>query len=162
VTSSASASTSTSTRISDREYVMSRVFNAPRPLVFRAYTDPEMVPNWWGQRSSTTIVDKMEVKPGGAWRYIQRGPNGEEYAFRGEYLEVVPPERLVNTFEFEPMPGHIVTDTTVFEEIDGKTRITVTSTFATREDLDGMIASGMESGANESWDRLDELIASLA
>lgn len=151
----------TFTTSSDREIGMRRVFNAPRELVWAAYTEPKHVANWWGLRGATTIVDKLDVRPGGEWRYIQRGPDGTEYAFHGEYKEVVPPSKLVSTFEFEGMPGHVVTDSTTFEEEDGKTTVTVLSLFATVEDRDGMIASGMEVGANESWDRLEELLATL-
>jgi uncharacterized protein YndB with AHSA1/START domain len=147
---------------SDREVSMTRVFNAPRELVFAAYTDPRHVPNWWGLRRSTTIVDKMDVRPGGLWRYIQREPDGAEYGFNGEYREVVPPERLVYTFEFEGLPGHVVVDTVTFEEEEnGKTRVTALSLFANVEDRDGMVSSGMEFGANQSWDRLEELLATL-
>jgi uncharacterized protein YndB with AHSA1/START domain len=160
VTKTGSAAT-TFSKPSPREIVMTRVFDAPRELVFKAYTDPEQVPHWWGQRGSTTIVDQMDVRPGGAWRYIQREANGEEYAFRGEFREIVPPERLVSTFEFEGMPGHVVVDTATFEEHDGKTTVTVTSLFDTVEDRDGMLESGMETGANESWDRLAELLERL-
>ena len=87
--------TLTLTLPSDREIVMTRLFDAPRELVFKAYTDPAMVPHWWGQRGATTTVDKMDVRPGGAWRFVQRGPDGSEFAFNGEYREIVPPERLV-------------------------------------------------------------------
>lgn len=146
---------------SDREIVMTRVFNAPRALVFKAFTDPEAIAQWWGQNNATTIVDKMDVRPGGVWRYVQRDADGNEWGFRGEYLEIVPPERLVNTFEFEGLPGHVVTDTAVFEEFDGKTRLTVTSTFDSQEDRDGMIASGMEDGALESYARLDAYLQML-
>lgn len=152
---------STMTMPSDREVSMTRVFNAPRELVFAAYTDPKHVANWWGLRSSTTIVDKMDARPGGEWRYIQRSADGTEYGFRGEYLEVVPPEKLVYTFEFEGMPGHIVTDSLTFEEAGGKTKLTSLSLFASQEDRDGMVESGMEYGANESWDQLEELLATL-
>lgn len=150
---------SSMTILSDLEIAMTRVFDAPRDLVFKAYTDPEMIPQWWGQRSSTTIVDQLDLRPGGAWRFIQREPGGIEYAFNGQYREVTPPERLVNTFEFEMMPGHVIVDTATFEEIDAKTKVTVTSLFANVEDRDGMLSSGMEAGANESWDRLAELLA---
>jgi uncharacterized protein YndB with AHSA1/START domain len=146
---------------SDLEIVMTREFDAPRELVFQAFTDPELIPQWWGQRNTTTIVDKMDVRPGGGWRFISQGQNGEEYAFRGEFLEIVPPERVVQTFEFEPIPGHIVTDAANFEERNGKTLVTVVSTFASKEDRDGMIESGMEAGAAESYDRLEELLATL-
>jgi len=146
---------------SDREITMTRVFDAPRELVFQAHIDPRHVPHWWGQRGSTTIVDTMDVRPGGAWRFVQRDADGTEYGFRGEYREVVPPERLVYTFEFEGMPGHILVETITFEELDGKTRLTTTSVFTSVEDRDGMLESGMESGAIESWDRLAELLESL-
>jgi uncharacterized protein YndB with AHSA1/START domain len=102
----------------------------------------------------------MDVKVGGVWRYIQKEADGSEYAFNGIYKEVKAPERLAYTFEFEPMAGHITTDTLIFEELPGgKTKITARSTFDTLEDLEGMLQSGMESGANESWDQLEELVA---
>ena len=145
---------------SDREIAMTRVFDAPPGLVFAAYTDPALIAQWWGPRKYTMTVDQMDVRPGGAWRYIHRGPEGEEYAFRGEYREIASPRLLVSTFEFEGMPGHIAVDTAVFEPVDGnRTRLTVTSRFASVEDRDGMLSSGMESGATESWDRLAELLA---
>jgi uncharacterized protein YndB with AHSA1/START domain len=156
-----SKNTSTLTTPSEREIVMSRIFDAPRELVFKAHTDPKLIPLWWGQRSATTIVDKMDVRPGGEWRFVQREADGTEYGFKGIFREIVPPERIVQTFEFEGMPGHIVTDTITLEEVDGKTRVTTTSLFDTVEDRDGMLNSGMESGANESWDRLAELLATL-
>ncbi|MCC2627705.1 MAG: activator of ATPase 1 family protein [Thermomicrobiales bacterium] len=146
----------TFTTPSDREIRMTRVFNAPRELVFQAHIDPQHVPHWWGQRRSTTIVDVMDVRPGGAWRFVQRDPEGNEYGFRGEYREVVPPERLVYTFEYEGMPGHILVETVTFEEHDGKTMVSSTALFDSVEDRDGMLESGMESGAIESWDRLEE------
>lgn len=111
-----SSPTLTVTKPSDREIVMTRVFHAPRELVFKAYTDPDLIPQWWGPRRFITTVDKMDVRPGGAWRYLQRGPDGNEYGFNGVYRELVPPERLVSTFEFEGMPGHVVLDTATFED----------------------------------------------
>jgi uncharacterized protein YndB with AHSA1/START domain len=153
------ANASDSFRKSDREFVMTRVFNAPRELVFQVYTDPAAAPQWWGPRYLTTTVDKMDVRPGGLWRFIQRGPDGKEYAFRGEYIEIVRPSKIVSTFEFEAMPGHIVTDTLLFEQVGNKTRLTATSLFQSPEDLDGMMQSGMEGGANETWDRLEEVLA---
>lgn len=155
------SSTLTVTTPSDLEISMSRTFGAPRELVFKAFTDPELIPRWWGQRATTTIVDKLDVRPGGEWRFIQRQDDGTEYGFRGEFIEIVPPERLVQTFEFEPMPGHIVTDTATFEEHDGKTTVTTMSRFNSKEDRDGMLQSGMESGAAESYDQLAELLATM-
>jgi uncharacterized protein YndB with AHSA1/START domain len=140
---------------------MERVFDAPRELVFKAYTDPNLIPKWWGPRRYTTTVDKMDVKVGGAWRFVQRDA-GHEYAFNGEYREIAPPERLSYTFEFEGLPGHVLLETVTFEERDGQTKVTVTSRFQSAEDRDGMLHSGMEQGANESQDRLAELLGSRA
>jgi len=140
-------------------YTMSRVFDAPRELVWKACTDPELLPKWWGPRYLTTVVDKMDVKVGGVWRYIQKDAEGNEYAFNGVFKEVAPPERLTYTFEFEPMAGHISTETITFEALpDGKTRIMTRTVFDTLEDLEGMLQSGMEGGAVETWDRLEELL----
>ena len=147
--------------LSEREIRMTRVFNAPRELVFQAHTDPQHTPHWWGQRGSTTIVDVMDVRPGGAWRFVQRDPEGNEYGFRGEYREVVPPERLVYTFEFEGMPGHILWIRSRSKSTTARRRVSATSVFDSVEDRDGMLESGMESGAIESWDRLAELLESL-
>jgi uncharacterized protein YndB with AHSA1/START domain len=90
---------------SDLEIVMTRVFNAPRELVWKALTGPEAIPQWWGPRYLTTVVDKMDVRVGGAWRYVQHDPDGNEHAFNGVYKELTPPERIVYTFEYEPMAG---------------------------------------------------------
>ena len=143
----------------ERAFTMSRVFDAPRELVWKVCTDPELLPKWWGPRGITTIVDKMEVKVGGVWRYIQKDAEGNEYGFNGVFKEVRAPERLAYTFEFEPMAGHVSTETITFEELpDGKTKITSRTTFDTLEDLEGMLQSGMEGGAVETWDRLEELL----
>ena len=141
-------------------YTMSRIFDAPRELVWEVCTDPELVPKWWGPRYLTTVVDKMDLKVGGVWRYIQKDVEGNEYAFNGVFKEVAAPERLTYTFEYEPVAGHISTETITFEALpDGKTRITTRTTFDTLEDLEGMLQSGMEGGAVETWDRLEELLA---
>ncbi|TLZ73408.1 MAG: hypothetical protein E6K14_05465 [Methanobacteriota archaeon] len=142
-----------------RRVTMSRVFNAPRERLFRMYTDPKLIPLWWGPRKYATTVEKMDVRPGGVWRYISRDSDGTEFAFNGVYREVAPPERLVSTFEFEGAPGHIVLDTATFEDLGRKTRLTVTSQFDSLEALEGMVGSGMEAGARETWDRLVELLA---
>lgn len=142
--------------------VMTRDFNAPRELVFRAYTDPTLIPQWWGPKSVTTTVDRMEVKKGGIWRYVQREANGSEYAFNGVFHEIVTPERIVQTFEFEPMAGHVLLETLTFEERNGKTTVNDLSVFQSVEDRNGMIQSGMESGSEESWDRFEELLRTMA
>ena len=140
---------------------MSRDFDAPRALVFKAMTDPTLVPRWWGPKDTTTLVDKMEMKMGGIWRYVQRDANGNEYGFRGVYHEITAPERIVYTFEFEGLPGHVLLETVTFEEHNGKTTVKDSSVFQSIEDRDGMIQSGMESGATDSWDRLEELLKTM-
>lgn len=140
---------------------MTREFNAPRELVFKAYTDPALVARWWGLRQNTTRIDQMEARPGGRWRYVETDPEGNEFAFRGVYHDVVAPERIVQTFEFEGMPGHVLLETATFEDMGGKTKIIAQSVFQSVEDRDGMVASGMEYGAEEGYQRLDELLATL-
>ncbi|MEO6893021.1 MAG: SRPBCC family protein [Ktedonobacteraceae bacterium] len=142
-----------------QEIVMTRLFDAPRELVFKAYTAPNLIPQWWGPENVTTIVHKMDVRPGGTWRYVQRDTNGNQYAFYGVYHEVIVPERLVYTFEFEGMPGRVLLETVTFEEQDGKTKLTDTSIFQTLEDRDSMLSTGMEQGAAESMNRFAELLA---
>jgi len=151
----------TVTTPSDREIVMTRVFDAPRELVFKAYTDSTLIPQWWGPRGFTTTVDQMDVRPGGVWRFVQRGPDGSEYAFNGVYREIAPPQRIVSTFEFEGMPGHVSVETLTLEEHTGKTKVTSMSLFQTVEDRDGMLQSGMEAGAAETYDRFAELLEAL-
>ena len=150
---------------SDLEVVATREFNAPRELVFRAYTDPNLVPRWWSPPRHTTVVEKMDVRVGGGWRYvIKDGASGVEMmAFSGEYREIVPPERVVRTENFEPVgPGHECLDTVIFEEIEGgRTRMTETMVFKAKEDRDMMLQSGMESGFNESLALLDQLLAEV-
>jgi uncharacterized protein YndB with AHSA1/START domain len=141
---------------------MSRVFDAPRELVWTVCTSPEYIPEWWGPRRMTTVVDRMDLQVGGAWRYIQTDPKGNEYAFNGVYKAVQAPERLTYTFEFEPMAGHISTETIVFEALpEGRTRVTATTVYGTIGDLEGVLQSGMEGGAVETWDRLEALLKRL-
>jgi uncharacterized protein YndB with AHSA1/START domain len=153
--------TTTLSTPSAREIVSERVFNAPRDRVFAAYTDPELIPQWWGPRDMTTIVDEMDVRPGGAWRFVSHDCDGKAQGFRGRYREVTPPERLVQTFEWEGLPGHVLVDTVTFEDLGGRTKVTTTSLFHTSEERDGMLASGMERGLRESHERLAELLAKV-
>ena len=155
------SSTMTLTLPSDQEIVLTRVFDAPRELVWKACTDPEAIPRWWGPRRHTTRVDKMDVRPGGAWRFVSRDAGGNEFAFHGEYREVVPPERIVQTFEFEGMPGHVSVETMTLVEHQGKTTLTTRSVFDSVEDRDGMLQSGMEAGVRETYDRLAEYLETL-
>jgi uncharacterized protein YndB with AHSA1/START domain len=151
----------TVTTPSDREIHIKREFDAPRDRVFAAYTDPKLVPEWWGPRGTTTVVDVMDVRAGGSWRFVSRDADGREDAFRGTYREVTPPDRIVQTFEWEGMPGHVSVETAVFEDLGDRTRVVTTTTFHTTEERDGMLGSGMEKGMNETYQRLDELLARL-
>ncbi|SRR5712692_1075529 len=142
-----------------QEIVGRRTFDAPRELVFKTMTEPRLIPQWWGPRSHTTKVDEMDVRPGGRWRYVHLDPDRNEHAFHGVYHDITAPERLVFTFEYEGVPGHVLLETLTLEEIDGKTRLTDQSVFQSVADRDGMVQSGMESGATETMDRLEELVA---
>ena len=140
--------------------ILSRVFDAPRELLFNVITDPQHIPQWWGKRNHTTIVDKMDVGAGGLWRYVERDEQGNEFAFHGVYHAITAPERIVDTFEFEGMPGHVMLETLTLEvQADGKTKFTVSSVFQSVADRDGMLSSGMAEGTNESYDRLEDLLA---
>jgi uncharacterized protein YndB with AHSA1/START domain len=156
------ASTAILTTPTEREIHVERIFDAPRDRVFAAFTDPELIPEWWGPRDTTTVVDRMDVRRGGDWRFVMRGEDGSESGFRGTYREVNPPERIVQTFEWEGMPGHVSVEVATFEDLGDRTKLTTTSLFHTTEERDGMLASGMEGGLNESFARLDELLARLA
>ena len=146
---------------SDLEIVMTRVFDAPRDLVFEAHSSCEHLSRWWAPRGYEIAGCEVDFRPEGSWRIVQRGPDGEEYAFRGDYREIVRPERIVWTFEFEGMPGNVFVETMTFEEHDGKTTLASTSVFDSVEARDGMLESGMESGAVETYDRLDEYLEVL-
>lgn len=142
-----------------QEVIVKRTYNAPRELVYKIVTDPKLIPEWWGPRYLTTNVERMEVKPGGQWRFIQRDPQGKIFAFHGVYHTAKAPELLVYTMEWEEMPGHVLLDVERFEEHDGMTTCTSRSIFETIEDRDGMLQSGMESGTKEVTDRLSELLS---
>jgi uncharacterized protein YndB with AHSA1/START domain len=150
----------TVTAQADREIITERVFDAPRERVFQAFVDPELVPQWWGRRADKTRVEKMDVRVGGDWRFVSDGPDGS-HAFHGTYRVIDPPETLEHTFEWEGMPGHVIVETATFEDLGGgQTKVKTRSLFHTTEERDGMLASGMEGGQSESYDRLDELLAS--
>ena len=144
----------------DREVRVERVFDAPRERVWAAFNDPALIPEWWGPFE--TRVDQMDVRPGGHWRYVSRGPDGDESGFRGTYREVTSPERVVRTFEWEPMPGHVMVESATFEDLGDRTRVITTMQFHSPEERDGMVGSGMEWGLNASYVRLDQLLARVA
>ena len=140
---------------------LEREVAAPRELVFRAYTEPALLAQWLGPRRLTMRVDEMDVRHGGAWRYVSIDIDGTEYGFRGVFHGTPSPDRITQTFEFEGAPGHVSLDTLVLEDRGGRTLIRTTSVHQSVEARDAMIASGMEGGVVEGFERLDELLASL-
>ena len=147
-----------------QEITIIREFNAPRELVFKAFIDPDLYKKWIGPRNLKTTIEIFESTNGGSWRYIQKDEKGNEFAFHGVNHEVLEPERIINTFEFEGLPekGHVILQTAKFEALhNDRTKLTSQSVFQTIEDRDGMIQSGMEMGVNESYNRLDELLEKI-
>jgi uncharacterized protein YndB with AHSA1/START domain len=137
------------------------VFDAPRELVFKAYTDPDLLPQWLGPKQLAMTSVETHLTPGGRWRFVHRAPDGGEYAFHGVYHDVVEPERIVRTFEFAGAPGHVSLETATFEERDGRTRVVGTSVFQSVGDRDAHLAAGMEKGLGESLDRLADLLRQM-
>ena len=151
----------TVTTPSDREIRVERIFAAPRERVWKAMTDPELVKQWWG-RGNNLVIERMEVKRGGHWRFVEHSPDGV-HGFEGRYREVTPPERVVQTFEWDGMPGHVILEDMRLEDLgDGRTRLVTISLFFTNEERDGMLHSGMETGMNQSYEALDALLARMA
>ena len=139
-----------------------REFDAPRDLVFRAHTDPELLAQWLGPAKYKMTVERLDVRDGGTWRYTHSGPDGAEYGFHGVFHGTPSPDSMVQTFEFEGAPGHISLDTLVLEERNGRTFARGRSVFQSVEDRDAMFQGGMADGMNEGYGRLDELLARLA
>jgi len=137
------------------------MLDAPRELVFKAYTDPELFARWWGPRRYKNEIDKFESRPGGSWRVVQVGADGTRHGFRGVNHDVVAPERICATFEYEGFPRHVALQTATFEALGNKTRLVAHIVFESVMDRDGMVASGMQEGADESMERLAELLAEL-
>jgi uncharacterized protein YndB with AHSA1/START domain len=155
-------STDTTAVYSDgADLVFERTFDAPRDKVWKAFTDPQAIPRWWGKHGTTTIVEEMDVRPGGKWRYVNRASDREEVAFYGEYLEVDPPKSFKWTFMFDvegvgAMGGP---ETYIFEDLGGKTKVTSTGHMGSVEVLEGALSTGMVEGGLETWDRLADLLA---
>jgi uncharacterized protein YndB with AHSA1/START domain len=143
-----------------QQIIVVREFNAPRELLHRTYVEPELRAQWWGPSYLTTDVEKIDARPGGTWRIVQRDPQGNVYAFHGVFHEVTP-QRTVETFEWEGMPGHVSLQTATSEERGGKTTLTINVVFQSVEDRDGMIAGDMHSGMEDGMRRLDELLERL-
>jgi uncharacterized protein YndB with AHSA1/START domain len=164
----------------DREFVITRTFDAPRSLVFRAWTEPKHMAEWWGPKSFTNPVCDMDVRPGGAWRIVMRGPDGADYPLKGVYREVIKPKLLVMTMDLSEHPDdwHDLVDpnrdkskgrpsldplcTVIFEEQGGKTELTIRMSFVTANLRDAMVKMGMEPGWNQSLDRLAALLPSIS
>lgn len=143
----------------DREVVMTRVFDAPRRLVYDAFSKPELLQRWFGPHGWTLPVCEVDHRVGGGFRFVMKGPAGQEMGMRGTYRELNPPERSVHMESFDDFPGESQV-TTVFTEQDGRTTLTVTVLYESREVRDAVIKSGMEHGAAESYDRLADLLQS--
>ena len=142
-----------------REIVLTRVFEAPRHLVFEAFTRPELLQRWFGPRGWSLAVCEVDLRVGGGFRFLLRGPDGRQMGMRGVYREIVPPERPVHMESFDDYPGESQV-TAVFTEQGGRTTLTATVLYPSREVRDMVLKSGMEHGAAESYDRLAELLAS--
>ena len=158
----ANSDTFKATTPSDREIVLTRLFDAPRRLVFEAMTKPEHVKRWWGildERYSVPVCE-IDFRPGGKWRFVGKGPQGE-YSFHGEYREIVVPERVVFTEIYDPFPDAESVVTSVLTEEGGKTRLTATCVYPSLEVRDMVLKSGMTRGAGLSYDRLEDLVAEL-
>jgi uncharacterized protein YndB with AHSA1/START domain len=148
---------------SDREIRLTRLFDAPRNLVFEAMSKSEHIRQWWGRLGDgySVPVCEVDLRPGGAWRFVSRHPKGEA-VFYGVYREITPPERMVFTEIFEPFPDTESVVTAILTEEDGKTRLTVTAAYPSLQVRDMVLKTGMEKGAAESYDRLEEVAAALA
>ncbi|WP_137874768.1 SRPBCC family protein [Rhodococcus sp. Q] len=156
-----STTNATLTTSGDRDCRVERTFAAPRARVWAAYTEPDLIAQWWG-RGNPVDVEKWELEVGGHWRFVEHHGGGSD-GFEGRFREVVPQERLVYSFEWDGMPTHASIDAVDFVDLgDGRTKIVVESLFLTAEDRDGMLGSGMEEGMNASYAALDALLARTA
>ena len=140
---------------------ITREFEASPALLFRAYTDPELLTQWLGPRTLTMTVERFDVRDGGTWRFIHRDADGNEYGFHGVFHGTPSQDGIVRTFEFEGMPGHVSLESLTFEQRRDRTLVRAVAVFQSVEDRDGMIEGGMEEGVNDGFDRLDALLARL-
>ena len=150
-----------STPVDEAVVRFQRFVNAPPALVFEMWTDPEHLRHWWGPRALTLVVREIDLRVGGAYRFVSRAPDGQEFAFHGVYREVERPRQLVSTFVYEGLPDNEVVETVTFEPVNGGTLISSLSVHASLEARDAHIATGMEGGLTESHTRLDELLESM-
>lgn len=145
-----------------QDVTITHEFDAPPALVFRAYTEPDLVARWWGPRYLVNEVLQHDARPGGSWRIVQRAPDGSEHGFHGVYHLVDKPSRIVRTFEYEGAPGHVTLETMELEDLGGRTRVVTQAVFQSLADREAMLSSGMEMGVREGFERLTELLAELA
>jgi len=141
--------------------IITREFDAPRDLVFRAHTDPDLLVRWLGPRDLTLTVDRYEVRDGGTWRYVNTDADGNTFGFHGVFHGDPSPDAIVQTFEFEGAPGHVCLQTATLADRDGRTLLRTVSSFQSVEDRDAMVSSGMERGVRDSDERLAGLLAQL-
>ena len=144
----------------DGDLVFERTFDAPRELVWKAFTDADLIPRWWGPKGTTTSVVEMDVRPGGAWRYVNSAPDREDQAFYGTYLDVTPTDGFRWTFLFD-VPGMGAQggpETFTFEDLGGSTKVTSVGHMGSPEVIEGALGSGMVEGGIQAWDRLEALL----
>lgn len=147
-----------------QEVIITREFDAPRELVFKAFTDPKIIVKWLGPKDYTMTINKWESKNGGSWEYTHADKKGNKFSFHGVCHELTAPERIIQTFEFDGLPekGHVAMETARFESLPGnRTRVITQSVFQSVEDRDGMVQSGMEYGVRDSHERLDEIFSTM-
>jgi uncharacterized protein YndB with AHSA1/START domain len=151
----------TVTTPTDREILIERIFDAPRDRVWRAFTEPALLAQWWG-RGNTLDVERFELERGGHWRFVEHGPEGV-HGFEGRFREVTPPERIVQTFEWDGMPAYVIIESLELVDLgDGRTKVVNRSFVYSTEERDGMLQSGMEQGLNQSYAALDAVLARMA
>ena len=143
------------------QIVMTREFDAPPDVLFRAYTDPALLVRWLGPRRMSMTVDRYELRDGGVWRFVHRDESGTEHCFHGVFHGMPSVDGIVRTFEYEGAPGHVSLETLTLEDRGGRTLARTNAVFQSVEARDGMIGGGMEEGLNDSYRRLDDLVADL-
>jgi len=143
------------------QVLTSRTFDAPRELVYRAFTEPDLLAQWLGPRRYRMTIDRFDLRDGGTWRYVHSDDAGNAFGFHGVFHGEASPDGIVQTFEFEGAPGHVSMDTVTFEEADGRTTVRTNSLFQSVEARDAMVGSGMASGMSEGYERLEDLLAKL-
>jgi uncharacterized protein YndB with AHSA1/START domain len=156
-----SSGTAKVTLPADEQILITREFDAPKHLVYKAWTTPELVRRWWNANRGEVTTCEIDLRVGGTWRYVMVTPDGMEVGFHGEYREIVPNERIVSTEVFEGMPEAAALNTLTLAEEDGRTTLSVLVEYSSKEHRDGHINSGMEAGMQDAMDLLEEVAVSL-